>query len=110
MAGSLACALAPNMLMLILGRGLQGLGAGGLLPLAQTVVGDIVLPKERGRYQAYLSFMWMTAAISGPLLGGFLSQYFHWSLIFWINIPLGLLAFWMSNSRTQESAERDSPA
>ena len=98
MAGSLACALAPNMLMLILGRGLQGLGAGGLLPLAQTVVGDIVLPKERGRYQAYLSFMWMTAAISGPLLGGFMSQYFHWSLIFWINIPLGLLAFWMSNA------------
>jgi EmrB/QacA subfamily drug resistance transporter len=98
MAGSLACALAPNMLMLILGRGLQGLGAGGLLPLAQTVVGDIVMPKERGRYQTYMSFMWMTAAIAGPVLGGFLSEYFHWSLIFWINIPLGLLAFWMSNN------------
>jgi EmrB/QacA subfamily drug resistance transporter len=98
MAGSLACALAPNMLTLILARGLQGLGAGGLLPLAQTVVGDIVLPKERGRYQAYLSFMWMTAAISGPILGGFLSEYFHWSLIFWINIPLGLLALLMSNA------------
>jgi MFS family permease len=86
------------MLTLILARGLQGLGAGGLLPLAQTVVGDIVLPKERGRYQAYLSFMWMTAAISGPILGGFLSEYFHWSLIFWINIPLGLLALLMSNA------------
>jgi EmrB/QacA subfamily drug resistance transporter len=98
MLGSLAAALADSMLMLILARGLQGMGAGGLLPLAQTVVGDVVLPKERGRYQAYLSFMWMTAAISGPVLGGFLAQYFHWSLIFWINIPLGLLAFAMSNA------------
>lgn len=98
MAGSLAAALATDMLMLILARALQGMGAGGLLPLAQTIVGDIVLPKERGRYQAYLSFMWMTAAISGPVLGGFLAQYFHWSLIFWINIPLGLLALWMSNA------------
>jgi EmrB/QacA subfamily drug resistance transporter len=97
MLGSLAAALADSMLMLILARGLQGMGAGGLLPLAQTVVGDVVLPKERGRDQAYLSFMWMTAAISGPVLGGFLAQYFHWSLIFWINIPLGLLAMAIIN-------------
>jgi len=97
MAGSLACAMAPDMLTLILGRAVQGLGAGGLLPLAQTIVGDIVLPKERGRYQAYLSLMWMSAAILGPVLGGGLSEYLHWSLIFWINIPLGLLAFLMSN-------------
>jgi EmrB/QacA subfamily drug resistance transporter len=98
MAGSLAAALAPNMLTLILARGLQGLGAGGLLPLAQTIVGDVVLPKERGRYQTYLSVMWMTAAITGPILGGFLSEYSHWSVIFWINIPLGLLALYMSNA------------
>src|SRR5688500_18629889 len=91
MAGSLAAALANNMLMLILARGLQGVGAGGLLPLAQTVVGDIVLPKERGRYQTYLSVMWMSAAICGPVLGGFISEYSHWSLIFWINIPLGVI-------------------
>jgi EmrB/QacA subfamily drug resistance transporter len=98
MAGSLAAALAPDMLTLILARGLQGLGAGGLLPLAQTIVGDVVLPKERGRYQTYLSVMWMTAAITGPILGGFLSEYSHWSVIFWINIPLGLLALYMSNA------------
>ncbi|MEX0753450.1 MAG: MDR family MFS transporter [Xanthobacteraceae bacterium] len=97
MAGSLACAGAQDMLMLILGRALQGLGAGGLLPLAQTIVGDIVLPKERGRYQAYLGLMWMSAAIIGPFLGGVLSEYLHWSLIFWINIPLGLLAFALSS-------------
>jgi EmrB/QacA subfamily drug resistance transporter len=98
MAGSLAAALSTNMLMLILARGVQGLGAGGLLPLAQTIVGDIVLPKERGRYQAYMGIMWMTAAIAGPVFGGFMAEYFHWSVIFWINIPLGLLAFWMSNA------------
>ena len=92
MAGSLACAVAPNMLMLILGRAVQGMGAGGLLPLAQTIIGDVVLPKERGRYQAYLGSMWMMASITGPLLGGVLSEYLHWSLIFWINIPLGFSA------------------
>jgi EmrB/QacA subfamily drug resistance transporter len=102
MAGSLAAALADSMLMLILARGLQGLGAGGLLPLAQTIVGDVVLPKERGRYQTYLSVMWMSAAIAGPILGGFLSQYSHWSVIFWINIPLGLVALWMSNEVLKE--------
>jgi EmrB/QacA subfamily drug resistance transporter len=98
MAGSLAAALSTNMLMLILARGLQGLGAGGLLPLAQTIVGDVVLPKERGRYQTYLSIMWMTAAVTGPVLGGFLSEYSHWTVIFWINIPLGLLAMVMANT------------
>jgi EmrB/QacA subfamily drug resistance transporter len=97
MAGSVACALAPDMLTLIVARAVQGLGAGGLLPLAQTIVGDIVLPRERGRYQAYMSLMWMSAAILGPVLGGGLSEYLHWSLIFWINIPLGLLAFWLSD-------------
>jgi EmrB/QacA subfamily drug resistance transporter len=102
MAGSLAAALAPNMLSLILARGVQGLGAGGLLPLAQTIVGDVVLPKERGRYQTYLSVMWMSAAIAGPFLGGFLSEYSHWSLIFWINIPLGLIALYMSNAVLKE--------
>ncbi len=109
MAGSVVCALAQDMLTLILARGMQGLGAGGLLPLAQTIVGDIVLPKERGRYQAYMSLMWMSAAILGPLLGGFLSEYFHWSLIFWINIPLGLLAFAISNQTLKRLPRQERP-
>jgi EmrB/QacA subfamily drug resistance transporter len=109
MAGSLACAVAPNMLMLILARGLQGLGAGGLLPLAQTIIGDVVLPKERGRYQAYLGIMWMAAAISGPLLGGFLSEYGHWSLIFWINIPLGLVGFFMTSETLKRLPRHSHP-
>jgi EmrB/QacA subfamily drug resistance transporter len=97
-AGSIAAALSTSMLMLILSRGLQGLGAGGLLPIAQTVIGDIVLPKERGRYQTYLSIMWTSAAICGPVLGGFISEYWHWTVIFWINLPLGILAMVMSNT------------
>jgi EmrB/QacA subfamily drug resistance transporter len=109
MAGSLACAVAPNMLMLILARGVQGLGAGGLLPLAQTIIGDVVLPKERGRYQAYIGIMWTSAAICGPLLGGVMSEYLHWSLIFWINIPLGLLALLASRNALKRLPRHERP-
>jgi EmrB/QacA subfamily drug resistance transporter len=91
--GSVACALAPNMLILILARGLQGLGGGGLIALAQTIVADIVAPKERGRYQVYFASVFMTASLAGPVLGGFFAEHFHWSMIFWINLPLGLIAF-----------------
>lgn len=92
MAGSLACALAPNMIVLILARGLQGLGGGGLIPLSQTVISDLVAPKERGQFQTYFTITWVTACIGGPLLGGVFSEIIHWSMIFWINIPLGLIA------------------
>jgi EmrB/QacA subfamily drug resistance transporter len=91
-AGSLACALAPNMLLLVLARGLQGAGGGGIMPVAQTVISDVVTPRERGRYQAYLGIVWICSGISGPVLGGFLAEHLHWSAIFWINLPLGLLA------------------
>jgi EmrB/QacA subfamily drug resistance transporter len=91
-AGSLACAIAPNMPLLILARGLQGIGGGGIMPVAQTVIGDLVAPRERGRYQAYIGVVWISAGISGPVLGGFLSEHLNWSAVFWINLPLGLLA------------------
>src|SRR6478752_8047076 len=90
MAGSLACAFAPSMLALILGRTLQGLGGGGLASTGAIVLGDIAAPKERGRYYAYFAVIYTTAGASGPALGGFLSDYIHWSAIFWMNIPLGL--------------------
>src|SRR5262249_49066846 len=82
-AGSIACALAPTMLALILARALQGIGGGGILPLAQTVIADMVAPRERGRYQGYTATMFMAASVVGPLLGGVLTEQLHWSLIFW---------------------------
>src|SRR3979411_72828 len=89
-AGSILCALAPNMPVLILARGLQGLGGGGSLPIVQTVISDVVTPRERGQYQAYFSGVWMAAGISGPILGGVFAEHLHWSMIFWINVPLAL--------------------
>ncbi len=92
MLGSLTCALAPNMLVLILGRALHGLGGGGLASIGAVILGDVAAPKERGRYYAYFAVVYTTAGASGPVLGGFLSDYLHWSAIFWLNIPLGLTA------------------
>ncbi|HEX7564279.1 MAG TPA: MDR family MFS transporter, partial [Bradyrhizobium sp.] len=89
-AGSVLCALAPNMTVLILARGLQGLGGGGIMPIVQTVISDVVTPRERGQYQAYFSGVWVAAGIAGPILGGVFAEHLHWSMIFWINVPLGL--------------------
>jgi EmrB/QacA subfamily drug resistance transporter len=89
-AGSILCAVAPSMTVLIVARGLQGLGGGGILPIVQTVIADVVTPRERGQYQAYFSGVWMAAGISGPILGGVFAEHLHWSMIFWINVPLGL--------------------
>jgi EmrB/QacA subfamily drug resistance transporter len=89
-AGSILCALAPNMPVLILARGLQGIGGGGILPIVQTVISDVVTPRERGQYQAYFSGVWVAAGIGGPVVGGVFAEHLHWSMIFWINVPLGL--------------------
>src|SRR3984893_7264654 len=87
-AGSILCAVAPNMPVLILGRGLQGLGGGGIMPVVQTVISDVISPRERGQYQAYFSGVWMAAGLGGPVLGGLFAEHLHWSMIFWINVPL----------------------
>src|SRR3982075_1335117 len=89
-AGSVLCALAPNITVLILARGLQGLGGGGIMPIVQTVISDVVSPRERGQYQAYFSGVWVAAGVGGPVLGGLFAEHLHWSMIFWINVPLGL--------------------
>ena len=97
--GSLACALAPTMVMLALARGLQGVGGGGLIALSQTILADIMSPKERARYQVMIAGVFAAASVAGPLLGGFCAQHLHWSLIFWINLPIGLLAFGLTNAK-----------
>jgi EmrB/QacA subfamily drug resistance transporter len=96
--GSALCALAPSMLVLVLGRGLQGLGGGGIMPLAQVIVADVSAPRERGRYQAYIGIVWVAAGIGGPVVGGFIAQHLPWSLIFWVNVPLGVAAAWLTNA------------
>jgi EmrB/QacA subfamily drug resistance transporter len=95
-AGSAASAAAPSMVLLILARGLQGLGGGGIVPLAQSIIADAVPPRERGYYQAYTGSVWIIAGALGPVLGGVIAEQFHWSMIFWLNVPLGLAAAFLS--------------
>ncbi len=95
-AGSVACAVAPTIWLLIISRGLQGIGGGGLLPIAQTIIADMLSPRERPVVQGRTSVMFMSASILGPVLGGLLTDHLHWSFIFWINLPLGLIALVMT--------------
>src|SRR5580700_7261862 len=97
MAGSAACAAAPSMLMLILGRGLQGIGGGGIVPLTQSIIADAVPPRERGYYQAYTGSIWILAGAGGPVLGGVIAEHLHWSVIFWLNVPLAFAAALLSH-------------
>ena len=98
LAGSALCALAPNMLVLIVGRALQGVGGGGLLPLTQIIIADVMLPRERGRYQAYIGVVWLSAGVAGPVVGGVIAEHLHWSLIFWINVPIAGVGLLLSSS------------
>ncbi|MFO1035927.1 MAG: MDR family MFS transporter [Geminicoccaceae bacterium] len=108
-AGSLACAVAPTMLILIIARALQGLGGGGLIALAQTIVADVVAPKERGRYQGYIAGVFVTSSVAGPVLGGLFAEHLHWSLIFWINLPLGLAAYLMTDRTLRRLPRHERP-
>lgn len=90
--GSVLCGFADSMKELIIYRFIQGFGAGAVAPVASTIVGDIYEKHERGRVQGYLSSVWGISAVMGPALGGIIVESLTWRLVFWINIPLGLLS------------------
>ena len=102
--GSFASGIAHNMTQLIAFRALQGLGAGGLMSLTFVIIGDVVSPRERGRYQGYFGAVWGLATVAGPLLGGFFSDHHKvlgitgWRWIFYINLPLGIIALIITSS------------
>ena len=89
-AGSAGCAMAPRLSVLICARAFQGFGGGGLMTLSQAVIGEVVSPKERGRFQGWFGANFALASTLGPVIGGVLSQHLGWRSIFWVNIPLGL--------------------
>jgi EmrB/QacA subfamily drug resistance transporter len=92
LVGSGLCGTAQSMGELIAFRALQGIGAGGLLPLSQAAIADLFSPRDRGKYQGYIGSMWAAAAVAGPLLGGTLTDAASWRWIFLINLPLAAVA------------------
>jgi EmrB/QacA subfamily drug resistance transporter len=90
--GSALCGAAQSMNELIVFRGLQGIGAGGLMTLVFAIIGDLVPPRQRGRYQGYFGAVFATSSVIGPLLGGFFTDQLSWRWVFYINLPIGVLA------------------
>ena len=107
--GSVLCALSPTVIMLALARAIQAIGGGGLISLAMTIIGDIVPPRERPKFQIYTSIMWTGSSLLGPVLGGYLAEMWHWSLIFWINLPLCAAAFFMTNGKLKKAPRHERP-
>ena len=92
LAGSLLCGLSQSMGELIAFRALQGLGAGGLMVGAQAIIAEIVPPRERGRYMGLIGSVFAVASVAGPLLGGFFVETLSWRWVFYVNMPIGVVA------------------
>ncbi len=97
LAGSALCGAAQNMYELIGFRGLQGIGGGGLISLVFAIIGDVIPPRERGRYQGYFGAVFGVSSVVGPLAGGFFVDSLSWRYIFYINLPLGIVALIVTN-------------
>jgi EmrB/QacA subfamily drug resistance transporter len=106
LTGSVLCGFAHDMVALIAFRALQGIGAGGVQPIATTIVGDLFPGRERARALGYLSSVWGTAAVVGPLLGAFLVQHVGWPAVFWLNVPFGAVCVVLVLRFLHENVER----
>ncbi len=108
--GSALCGLAGSMTALIAFRAVQGLGAGGLIVLTQAVIGDIVPPRERGRYQGIFGGVFGLSSVAGPLLGGLIVEHVSWRWVFYVNLPIGLVALVVLAVTLPATASRGRPA
>ncbi len=106
LAGSILCGLAWSMLSLVVFRVIQGLGAGAVMPVAQTLLGDIYRGADRARMQGYISSVFGSAAILGPVIGAFIVARWSWAWVFWVNVPLGLVSAGMLAFTLHEQVER----
>ena len=103
LVGSLLCGCAWSMVSLIIFRAIQGIGGGGLAPMATTIIGDICKPTDRARIMGYVSGIWGIAAIVGPLLGAFFVHTLGWPFVFWVNLPIGVVTMAMVARYLHES-------
>ncbi|HMK97107.1 MAG TPA: MDR family MFS transporter [Acidimicrobiales bacterium] len=108
LAGSALSGLAGSMVQLIIFRGVQGLGGGGLFSVALSIVGDVIPPRDRGRYQGYFGGVFAIASILGPLVGGFLVDEASWRWVFYVNLPVGVVALAVINRVLHDDRRRSS--
>lgn len=92
LVGSALCGLSQNMFQLILFRAIQGIGGGGLMAIAMAIIGDVIPPRERGRYTGYFGAVFGVSSVAGPLLGGWLTDVISWRWVFYVNLPFGIAA------------------